>query len=315
MNLKRIGLVGARGHVGQELLRLIASHGELELDFVVSREWAGQEVVVDESRPFSLLRYEDLGPEAIAKRTVDAVILALPNGRAAEYVHALDAAGRDPVLVDLSADYRFDDRWYYGLPELTRFSASGQRRISNPGCYATAMQLALAPISDLLEGPVQCFGVSGYSGAGTTPGDRNDPFKLRDNLMPYSLVGHVHEREVTHHLAHPVEFMPAVAPHFRGITMTVNAHLATRCDVETVYERFRDRYDNEPLISVREDVPWVSHIADKHGVLIGGITLSADGRRAVIVSVLDNLLKGAATQAIQNLNLALGFDELRGIDL
>ena len=103
MNLKRIGLVGARGHVGQELLRLIASHGELELDFVVSREWAGQEVVVDESRPFSLLRYEDLGPEAIAKRTVDAVILALPNGRAAEYVHALDAAGRDPACASLFA--------------------------------------------------------------------------------------------------------------------------------------------------------------------------------------------------------------------
>ncbi len=313
MTTKRIGLVGARGHVGQELLKLIADHGGLELDFVMSREWAGQAVAIGEHKPFGLLCYEHVSPEAIAKRNVDALVLALPNGRAAEYVEAIDAAGRDPVLVDLSADYRFDDRWYYGLPELTRAGAAGQRRIANPGCYATAMQLALAPIADLLDGPAQCFGVSGYSGAGTTPSDKNDPFKLKDNLMPYSLVGHLHEREVMRHLAHPVEFMPHVAPHFRGITMTVNAHLNQRCDVETLYERFRDRYDTEPLIGMRDEAPWVSNIAHRHGVLIGGIEVTADGRRAVVVSVLDNLLKGAATQAMQNLNLALGFDELQGV--
>ena len=313
MTTKRIGLVGARGHVGQELLKLVADHGGLELDFVMSREWAGQEVAIGEHKPFGRLRYEHLGPEAIAKRPVDAIVLALPNGRAGEYVAAIDAEMRDLLLIDLSADYRFDDRWYYGLPELTRAGASGQRRIANPGCYATAMQLALAPIADLLDGPAQCFGVSGYSGAGTTPSDKNDPFKLKDNLMPYSLVGHLHEREVTRHLAHPVEFMPHVAAHFRGITMTVNVHLNQRCDVETLYERFRDRYDVEPLIGMRDEAPWVSNIANRHGVLIGGITVTADGRRVVIVSVLDNLLKGAATQAMQNLNLALGFDELQGV--
>jgi len=315
MSLKRIGLIGARGHVGQELLRLIAAHGELELDFVLSREWAGQEVLVDERKAFGMLRYENLSAQAVTKRDVDVIVLALPNGRAAEFVEELDRANRDPVLLDLSADYRFDDGWYYGLPELTRFGAEGQRRISNPGCYATAMQLALAPISDLLSMPAQCFGVSGYSGAGTNPSDKNDPFKLKDNLMPYSLIGHGHELEVTRHLAHPVEFMPHVASHFRGISMTVNAHLSDRCEVETLYERFRDRYDDEPLISVRDEAPWVSSIVGKHGVLIGGITGTEDGRRAVIVSVLDNLLKGAATQAMQNLNLALGFDELQGIHL
>ncbi len=315
MSVQRIGVIGARGHVGQELLRLIAAHGEFELDFVVSREWAGQEVSLDGETPFSMLRYENLSAEMICRREVDAIVLALPNGRAAEFVAALAAAKRAPVLLDLSADYRFDDGWYYGLPELTRFAARDQRRISNPGCYATAMQLTLAPIADLLAGPVQCFGVSGYSGAGTTPSDKNDPFKLKDNLMPYSLVGHLHEREVARHLAHPVEFLPAVASHFRGITMTVNAHLSTRCEVETLYERFRDRYDREPLISIRDEVPWVSSIAGKHGVLIGGIEVSEDRQRAVIVCVLDNLLKGAATQAMQNLNLALGFDELRGIRL
>ena len=92
------------------------------------------------------------------------------------------------------------------------------------------MQLAIAPMADVLDGPVQCFGVSGYSGAGTTPSDKNDPDKLRDNLMPYALTGHVHEREVTRQLGHPVEFMPHVAPHFRGITMTVNLHLSRAVD-------------------------------------------------------------------------------------
>ena len=131
----------------------------------------------------------------------------------------------ETVIVDLSADHRFDDAWYYGLPELTRHAIAANARISNPGCYATAMQLAIAPLTDQLAGPPQCFGVSGYSGAGTTPSDKNNPDKLRDNLMPYALVDHVHEREVSRQLGMPVEFMPHVAPHFRGITMTVNLWL------------------------------------------------------------------------------------------
>jgi N-acetyl-gamma-glutamyl-phosphate reductase len=123
----------------------------------------------------------------------------------------------------------------------------------------------------------------------------------------------VHEREVSRHLAHAVEFMPHVAAHFRGISMTVNVHLHSRCDAQALYERFSERYDNEPLIHMRDEAPWVSQITNKHGVLLGGLSVSDDGRRAVIVCVLDNLLKGAATQAMQNLNLALGFDELQGI--
>ena len=97
-------------------------------------------------------------------RRVDAVVLALPNGKAADYAKALVDAKPDTVIVDLSADYRFDDAWYYGLPELTRRGYDGQTRISNPGCYATAMQLAIAPLKDQLAAPPACFGVSGYSG-------------------------------------------------------------------------------------------------------------------------------------------------------
>jgi N-acetyl-gamma-glutamyl-phosphate reductase len=309
----RIGIVGARGHTGVELIRLIAGHPDFELDFVVSRELAGQAVSAQVPAYRGAAHYENLDAAAIAARGADAVVLALPNDKSGDFVRAIDAAAPATVLVDLSADHRFDDVWFYGLPELYRGGYDGQRRIANPGCYATAMQLAIAPIKALLDGPVQCFGVSGYSGAGTTPSDRNDPDKLRDNLMPYALTGHVHEREVTRHLGHPVEFMPHVAPHFRGITMTVNLRLREPLVRAALIARYRDAYAHEPLVRVMDGAPWVSGIAHAHHVELGGFELADDGRRAVVVATLDNLLKGAATQALQNLNLALGLDETAGI--
>jgi N-acetyl-gamma-glutamyl-phosphate reductase len=310
---KTVGIVGARGHTGAELIRLVARHPRLDLAFVSSRELAGQRVA-DRIEDFSGdLRYDDLGADGVAAKRADAVVLALPNGKAAPYVGAINVAKSDTVIVDLSADYRFDDSWYYGLPELYRSNYRGQRHISNPGCYATAMQLAIAPMKELLAAPPACFGVSGYSGAGTTPSDKNDPEKLRDNLIAYSLVDHTHEREVTRHLGFPVEFMPHVAPHFRGITLTANLWLREKMTVDTISARYRDRYAGEPLVRVVEDAPWVSRIANHHHVEIGGFAVAPGGKRVVVVATLDNLLKGAATQALQNLNLALGFDELMGI--
>ncbi len=320
----RLGIVGARGHTGAELIRLVANHPRFELAYVSSRALAGQRVADHVDAYRGEVRYSAPAHEDLPALGAGAVVLALPNGHAAACVAAFDAAlaagadpaTADPVIVDLSADYRFDDGWYYGLPELTRGGYAGQRRIANPGCYATAMQLAIAPMLGALEGPVQCFGVSGYSGAGTTPSDRNDPDKLRDNLMPYALTGHVHEREVTRRLGHPVEFMPHVAPHFRGITLTANLHLARPFALDEVQARYRARYAGEPLVRVVEgEAPWVSRIAGAHHVEVGGFTLSADARRLVVVATEDNLLKGAATQAMQNLNLAFGLDEFAGIPI
>lgn len=311
----RVGIVGARGHVGAELIRLLAAHPHFELAYVGSRELDGQRLADHIPAYTGELRYSSPANETLPSLGADAVVLALPNGKAAACVAAFDAAHVDPVIIDLSADYRFDDNWYYGLPELTRTCYLGERRISNPGCYATAMQLAIAPMLDLLDGPAQCFGVSGYSGAGTSPSDKNDPDKLRDNLMPYALTGHVHEREVTRQLAHPVEFMPHVAAHFRGITMTVNLHLSEATTREAVLARYRDAYAHEPLVRVLDDAPWVSRIAGRHHVEIGGFALSENGRRLVVVATEDNLLKGAATQALQNLNIAFGLDEWAGIPL
>lgn len=316
-NVISVGLIGARGHVGAELIRLLAAHPRFRLAFVSSREWAGEAVAarypglgVDPA-----LQFESLDADSAAARGADAVVLALPNQLAAPIVASFDRLSPGKVLLDLSADYRFDPGWYYGLPELTRARYAGERRISNPGCYATAMQLAIAPMCDVLAGPVQCFGVSGYSGAGTTPSDKNDLDKLRDNLMPYSLVGHLHEREVSQQLGHPVEFMPHVAPHFRGLTITANLHLDRPFTRDEVLERYRTHYAGEPLLRIVDDAPWVVGIAGRHHVELGGFTLGADGRRLVLVATEDNLLKGAATQALQNLNLAFDLPELTGIPL
>ena len=312
---KTIGLVGARGHTGAELIRLIARHPQLELGFVSSRELAGQRVSEHIEGFVGDLRYQNLAHEGVGARGMDAVILALPNGKSEEIVAALQVNAPDTVIVDLSADHRFSEEWYYGLPELSRGSYAGQKLISNPGCYATAMQLAIAPVLDRLAGPPQCFGVSGYSGAGTTPSDKNDVDKLRDNLMPYALADHMHEREVSRHLGVPVEFMPHVAPHFRGISVTVNLWLDQPAQLEEIRAHYRSRYAGEPLIRILDEAPWVSRIAGRHGVEIGGFTLAPGGKRLVVVATLDNLLKGAATQAMQNLNLAFGFAELTSIPI
>ncbi|MGY4515690.1 N-acetyl-gamma-glutamyl-phosphate reductase [Lysobacter sp. HA18] len=306
-----VSLIGARGHVGAELMRLLVAHPRFELVHAASRERAGQLVADQVIGASPELRYSMPAPDELPALANGAYVLALPNGMAKPYVEAIDRIAPGAVVIDLSADYRFDAYWHYGLPEL--FDTKPHRRISNPGCYATAMQLAIAPMNQLLDGPVQCFGVSGYSGAGTTPSPRNDPEALRDNLMPYTLTGHVHEREVTRHLGHAVEFMPHVAPHFRGLTVTCNLHLSSPISLDDVRERYRAFYAGAPLIDVTDTPPHVRDIAGQAGAAVGGFTLSEDGRRLVVVAILDNLLKGAATQALQNLNLAFGLDALAGL--
>lgn len=319
---KRVALIGARGHTGAELVKLLDVHPGLELVLASSRAAAGKplrDVVPGVSEKLGNLVVTDIAPGAIGSAVVEhglhAVVLALPNGEAKAWVKGLPQA---TVVVDLSADHRFDaldSGWVYGLPELKRAAVFRATRIANPGCYATGAQLALAPLLPLLHADVAptVFGVSGYSGAGTTPSPKNDPEALRDNLMPYSLVDHTHEREVTKQLGRDVFFSPHVAPFFRGITLTISAPLAQKVSVADIKERLQFRYASEALVNVVERAPLVRDAAGRHEVTIGGVEVDGQGRRVVVVATLDNLLKGAATQAVQNLNLALGFDELAGI--
>lgn len=311
-----IGIVGARGYVGGELVRLAAQHPRLHIDFVSSRSLDGQEVAAHVAGAPSGLRFSSLDERGVADSEAQVIILALPNGEARRYVTAIEAGTRPQrVIVDVSADYRFADSWAYGLPERFRDRLRGERRIANPGCYATAAQLAIAPMLDVLGGAPTIFGVSGYSGAGVTPSDKNNPEILRDNLLPYSLTGHLHEREVSRHLGRSVHFLPHVAPFFRGITVTVNLPLSAPVTSEEMGRRYERAYGLEPLIRLTgEKAPLVRDIAGRHHVCIGGWTAAEDGSRAAVVATIDNLLKGAATQAVQNVNLACGFDELSGID-
>ncbi|MEM8987139.1 MAG: N-acetyl-gamma-glutamyl-phosphate reductase [Pseudomonadota bacterium] len=309
----RIGVIGARGHTGAELLALIAAHPGLELAYAASREFAGRPVRDVAPAMDSDLTFEAIAADDAPGRGADACVLALPDGAGADYAAAFEAAAPDTVLVDLSSDHRFTDDWVYGLPELHRSKIKGAKRIANPGCYATGMQLSVAPVLSRLSAPAAVFGVSGYSGAGTKPSRRNDVDALADNLMPYALIGHKHEREATRHLGAAVRFTPHVAPFFRGITLTISLEFSEPQTLDGFRAAYVEAYADEPLLCITDDIPEVKDAANAHGVTLGGFALSDDGRHGVLVATEDNLLKGAATQAMQNVNLALGFDELAGV--
>lgn len=300
-----VGVIGARGHTGGELMRILDDHPYVEIAFAGSRELAGEPVPGMEQ-----LTFENIGPDDVAERELDAIFLALPDGIGGPFVQEIAA---DTVIVDISADHRFDDDWVYGLPELFREKVKGARRIANPGCYATALQLAIAPFVDVIEGTPTVFGVSGYSGAGTSPSPRNDPENLRDNLVPYRLTGHNHEKEGIRYLERTVRFMPHVHPTFRGLLVTAHMPLGEPATVESAYERLSSAYGDEALVDVQEEIPTLKDGTELMGVLIGGTTVSDDGLGLTVVAVEDNLLKGAAVQAVQNLNLALGVPEISGI--
>jgi len=309
-----LALIGARGFTGAELLRLLSRHEAIELVLASSGSQAGTALADVITEWHGTQQFVDLKPQQVADVAARVWVLAVPNGHSAPWVEAITAAHPQALILDLGADYRFADDWTYGLTEWHRASLRNSRRISNPGCYATAVQLGLLPLREHLEAIPVSFGVSGYSGAGSTPSPRNDPDRLHDNLLPYALTGHVHEREVSHQMGRAVRFMPHVASWFRGISMTLAVELREATDVDTLRALFQDCYGAEPLLRVQSEIPEVQQVRQSCGAIIGGFSVDPhDARRCGLVVVLDNLLKGAASQALQNINLALGMDELTGI--
>nr|BAJ98151.1 predicted protein [Hordeum vulgare subsp. vulgare] len=313
----RVALIGARGYTGKALVDLINRHPHLDLRHVSSRELAGQKLKGYNKRDIT---YENLSVEDVRQMEengeVDCWVMALPNGVCKPFVDAIDQVGKNSVIVDLSADYRFDPAWTYGLPELVDRSAIAKAtRISNPGCYATAAQIGIAPLVPYLGGQPTVFGVSGYSGAGTKPSPKNDVDNLTDNLIPYSLTDHIHEREISNQLGTPVAFIPHVAVWFQGISHTINIPLKEEMSSRDIRNIYQDRYAGEKLLKVIGEAPLVKNIAHRHGVEVGGFAVHSSGKRVVICATIDNLLKGAATQCLQNMNLALGYGEYEGIPL
>jgi N-acetyl-gamma-glutamyl-phosphate reductase/acetylglutamate kinase len=220
----KVALIGARGYTGQALIELLSAHPNMDLRHVSSRELAGQKLKGYKKRDIT---YENLSAEDVRrmadKGDIDCWVMALPNGVCKPFVDAIDSAGdKKALIVDLSADYRFDSAWTYGLPELVdRSSIAKATRIANPGCYATAAQIGIAPLVKHLGGQPTVFGVSGYSGAGTKPSPKNDVKNLTDNLIPYSLTDHIHEREISSQLGVEVAFIPHVAVWFQGIHVSL----------------------------------------------------------------------------------------------
>lgn len=312
-----MGLIGGRGYTGSALLPLIAKHSVLDLVVATSTREAGQSLSqMDPNWPRPEQTLVDLQPDGVGGVDAQVWLLALPNGASGPWVDAIARAHPEALIVDLGADYRFetDSMWVYGLTEWQRQQLAGAHRIANPGCYATAAQMALRPLSGWIGQPPVIFGVSGYSGAGKTPSPKNDPKRLADNLIPYQLTGHVHEKEISFHLGQSVCFHPHVAPFFRGLSLTIHIQSQRAMNPQDITDCWQSAYGDEPLVEVSTDIPEIRDVAETAGVKIGGVSVDErDPHHASFVVVLDNLLKGAASQAIQNINVALGLDELDGL--
>ncbi len=329
----KVGIVGGTGYTGVELLRLLALHPKVELRVITSRADAGMPV----SQMFPSLRgYVDMAfshPDQANLSACDLVFFATPNGIAMQEAVALLNAG--VRVIDLSADFRIKDvalweKWYgmthacpqlieqavYGLPEVNRAEIRQARLVANPGCYPTAVQLGFLPL--LEENLVDSSNLiadakSGVSGAGRRAEIGTLLAEAGDNFKAYNVGGHRHLPEIKQGLARAVgrevglTFVPHLLPMIRGIHATLYAHVEREAELQSLYEQ---RYKDEPFVDV---MPAGSHPETRsvRGANVCRIALHRpqDGNVLVILSVIDNLVKGAAGQAVQNMNIMFGLPE------
>ena len=309
MDAKKIGLLGGRGYVGQEIFELVNNHPKLSITSVYSSSQAGQPA--PGSTKDNPLSYLSMDLTNFELSNEDAYVLALPNDQSNIYVDKILEHNPDAILLDISSDHRFNAAWEYRLPELSEPVSS--TKISNPGCYATAMQLMLAPLVDKISGPVNFFGISGYSGAGASPNPRNNEELLSSNILAYAMINHLHEQEVKHQMYKEIFFTPHVAEFFRGIHMTGNIILTDAMSVDEAEKAFQNFYTDMSLIKVQHPAPDLQQVRGTSFAVLGGFEADINSKRLTFCCTIDNLLKGAATQAIQNLNSAFGWDDNLGI--
>ncbi|MGZ4596071.1 MAG: N-acetyl-gamma-glutamyl-phosphate reductase [Actinomycetes bacterium] len=332
-----VAVAGASGYAGGELLRLVLGHPQLQLGPVAAGSQAGAPVtsVHPQLVPLAGTTFVATDPATLAQ--ADLVFLALPHGQSAALVAELPD---DLPVVDLGADFRLADAaawqtyysgshagcWPYGLPELpeARARLAGAHRIANPGCYATAVAVALAPLlrGGLVEpGDVVVVAASGTSGAGRAATANLLGSEVMGSLRAYKTGGvHQHTPEMEQSLAAAagtavtLSFTPVLAPMPRGILATSTARLAGGVSAQDLQEALHAAYDAEPFVHVLPEGSWPATAATAGSNAVH-LQVAADHHsgRAVVVSALDNLVKGAAGQAVQNANLALGFDETAGL--
>ncbi len=333
----KVGVVGGTGYTGVELLRLLAQHPQVDIKVVTSRSDAGMPVaqMFPNLRGFINLAFTEPSMETLTQ--CDIVFFATPNGTAMQSVPELLKNG--VKVIDLAADFRLKnpqnwEHWYkmphacpelldeavYGLPEINRNKIKGSRLVANPGCYPTAVQLGFLPLleKNLIESDSLIADVkSGVSGAGRKAEVATLLAEAGDNFKAYNIQGHRHLPEIVQGLnqvsAQPVEltFVPHLTPIIRGIHATLYANLTQDIDL---YELFANRYQNEPFVDI---LPFGSHPETRsvRGSNICRISVHRphNGKRVVITSVIDNLMKGAAGQAIQNMNVLFEFPETTGL--
>jgi N-acetyl-gamma-glutamyl-phosphate reductase len=333
----RVAVAGATGYTGQELLRLLARHPAVSITAATSSGTSAARRLPALARIWSGT-ITPLVPDALA-READVVFLALPDAAAAELAPALVDAG--VRVIDLSGAFRLRDqavraRWYpethripeglaYGLTELERPAVAGARLVANPGCYPTAALLALAPLlaAGLLApgSDVVVDAKSGVSGAGKTPSERTHFSEVHGSVAAYGVFGHRHGAEIEQGAAvaetavtgtHSVNFVPHLMPLDRGILSTIYVRVPPGTTEDALASVFERTYAGAAFIRlVGAALPEIKHVAHTNFCDIGWRVDPAG--RAVLVSVIDNLLKGASGQAVQNMNVMLGLDEATGL--
>ncbi|MBI5366596.1 MAG: N-acetyl-gamma-glutamyl-phosphate reductase [Planctomycetes bacterium] len=307
----RIGIVGASGYTGFELIRLLAAHPQVELAALHSASMAGRPVRDLYPDFTGDHRFAELSVEELDRRGLDLVFLAMPDGYARAAAPRLAARMR---VVDLSRDFRADADVVYGLPEFFRERIRGARLVANPGCYVTSCLLAARPL--VAAGLVRhaIFDAkSGWSGAGRTPSYTNDPKNHAGNLIPYKLTQHKHVEEIRRFLETQVSFTPHVLPLFRGILTTAHLLLARPAEAARARAVVAAAYAGERFVQVLDRVPELRDSQGTNRCALGGFEADDTGR-LVVISTIDNLLKGASGQAVQNMNLMLGLDEGMGLE-
>ncbi len=336
----KVGVVGATGYVGEELFRILCRHPEVTAMAAVSRDFPGSSLdrVFPHLRGYVDLEIMELEEIPALIEFSDLVFVALPHGLSAPVVQ--EVLGKGKRVIDLAADFRLPEAslyeaWYqmphgapellreavYGLPELFRSAVCAARLVANPGCYPTSALLALAPL--MKHGLVDQESLivdakSGVSGAGRTLALGSHFSECNENVRAYAVATHRHTSEITYYASvlaggkADVTFTPHLIPMTRGILSTVYANLLRPCDASSLRQVFREFYAGEPFVQITEEGEWpeTKWVQGTNRCYLG---LTIKGRCVIVVSVIDNLVKGAAGQAVQNMNLMFGFPETAGL--
>jgi N-acetyl-gamma-glutamyl-phosphate reductase len=309
---KKIGIIGATGYTGIGVLNLLLEHPQVEVVWITSRSQASKKI--SSVYPHLIGKTELVCKEADIEKmpkNLDLVFLCLEHGQSASIVPTLKKKG--VKIVDMSADFRFKE--VYGVPELKRKEIKKAKIVANPGCYATASILAITPLAKAVVGPIIVDAKSGVSGTGRTPTVKNNYSECAEAFSPYKVAEHRHQPEIEMLTGAKVVFVPHLTPMVRGILVTAYLNLKDKkwhdqAKLTALYENY---YKGEKFVRVlKTDLPSTKNVSGTNFCDIA-VRVDANSNYVIVMSAIDNLMKGAAGQAVQNMNLVLGLPEGAGL--